>query len=219
MTFAVDENGFITAGQELPDGSADLFETDPEAVADVIGQSGYELPVSAGDAVPASGAYAAYGDVAAMSDGIMLLASDSAAANGYLSSTILDLMDRIVDGYGSDYEYLGFRTSQDDSYSAVLYIGLHGSGSGDMVSFEGDVVQVTFARTGSNYDYVPYFNISSVSDLTVSLASRSVVYTDCLPGRPTLGSRTVQDFPAAGAAMVLFAVVLAAVFLRRRPRG
>ena len=123
MTFAVDENGFITAGQELPDGSADLFETDPEAVADVIGQSGYELPVSAGDAVPASGAYAAYDDVAAMSDGIMLLASDSAAANGYLSSTILDLMDRIVDGYGSDYEYLGFRTSQDDSYSAVLYIG------------------------------------------------------------------------------------------------
>lgn len=217
MTFSVDSNGDIVVDEKLVSPSDDLFETDPEAVQEVLDDSaGYIGAVSGGDG------FLPFYDtqsVSVLSEGVQFLASDNAAANGYVSDTVLGLMDRIVDAYGSYFEYLGFRTDPDDAYSAVLYIGEKGSGYGRSVRFVGEVLQVTFSRSGSNYDRVPYLDVSVTSDLTVSLAPRSVVYTDCLSGYPTLGSRVVQDFPVTGIIVSLFVVVLAAIFFRQRPRG
>lgn len=217
MSFSVDSNGDIVVDEKIISPSDDLFETDQEAVQEVLDDSaGYIGSVSDSDGfLP----FFDTQNVSVLSEGVALLASDNASVNGYLSDTVLDLMDRIVNAYPSTFEYIGFRTDVDDAYAAVLYIGEKGSGYGRSVRFEGDVLQITFSRIGSAYDRVPYFDTSTLSDLTVTVAPRSVVYTGCLPGYPTLGDRVIQDFPVSGLVISVFVVVLAAVFLRQRFRG
>lgn len=213
MTFSVDAGGSVVADPRLGFFSDDLFEAPEEGFYDDSRHTG---------AVSGSDGFLFFSDdqgLSALSEGIELLASDNAAVNGYVSDTVLDLMDRIVNAFPASFEYIGFRTDVDDAYAAVLYVGEKGSGYGRSVRFEGEVLQVTFSRTGSAYDRVPYLDTSTLSDLTVTVAPRSVVYTGCLPGYPTLGDRVVQGFPVSGLVISVFVVVLAAVFLRQRFRG
>ena len=131
-------------------------------------------------------------EVELLTAAVELLAENSDTATGTVNSSVLTLMDRMIDAYPSYYRYAGFRTSTDDSYASTLYISESAKVSGNTITFGGDCVKVAFARetTNNGYSGYIYYNVSDSPYASVDVNSHSIVYTNCLRGYPTLGNKS-----------------------------
>lgn len=112
--------------------------------------------------------------------------NDQTTAYGTFNSQILDLLDRIVDGYPSDYEYVAFRTSVTDTYATKMYIGKHGFRDGNKLRLRDGCDEISFIRsTGTNAHL--YYTVRTVDSGSVLLADDSIIYSNISTGLPTLG--------------------------------
>lgn len=171
--------------------------------------------VSSGDAVP----YVMIEqnneeEIALMTAMVDLLAENSDSATGTINSTILTLMDRMIDSYPSYYQYAGFRTDADDSYASKLYISKQASSNGNTITFGSDCIAVEFYRyTTSNYNGYIVYNTYESPYASVDVGSNTIVYTNVLDGYPSLGTKpkSSDEWIWIG----LLGVVVIVIFTRR----
>lgn len=150
-----------------------------------------------------------------LSDAVDLLAENSTTVTGTINTTVLGLMDRIIDDYPDYYEYAGFRIDSDDAYRATLYISKHGSHENGTITFGDDCIAVDFYRYSNNYasSYV-YYEITDTPEATVDIRANTIVYTDVIDGCPALGTRTPQS--SENLWLGFFALGMLILFLRRK---
>lgn len=139
------------------------------------------LNLSDGDAVPV-----------VLSDEVTTAIIDSMTpAGGALSSSTLDYFDRVVSSLPSDYKYVAYRTSTDNSSDGVLYYGDDYEIDDNCISFGEDACQLRVQRVSqSGYNNVTEYNCYSAVDVDVyySQAGDTVYYTNAEVGYPVLGS-------------------------------
>lgn len=153
-------------------------------------------------------------EIALMTTMVDLLAENSDSATGTVNSTILTLMDRMVNNFPSYYKYAGFRTSSSDSYSSTLYISKRADVNGSTVTFGSDCVAIDFYRvTTDNYNGYIVYNVSDSPNASVSVNSDTIVYTNALEGYPSLGTKS--QFPEEWLWIGLLAVAVIVIFTRR----
>lgn len=162
-----------------------------------------------------SGVVADYSDmIMLLEEQVELLSENSSSVTGSLNSSVLNLMDRMVDDYPSYYKYAGFRTSSDDTYTSTLYIAKKATVSGDTITFSDDCVAIDFYRTSdSNYSNYLYYTVSDAPGASVTISNRSIIYTNVLDGYPSLGTKAVM--PEEYIWIGVFALLVLAIFLRR----
>lgn len=153
-------------------------------------------------------------EVALLSEAVELLAENSSSVTGTVNTSVLDLMDRMVDSYPDYYTYAGFRTSQDDSYTTTLYIAKRADTDGNTIIFSEDCIAVDFARyQQSGYSSYIYYNVYDSPNATVDISSRSIVYTNVLDGYPSLGTKS--QFPTEYIWISLLLVGVVILFTRK----
>lgn len=153
-------------------------------------------------------------EIALMTAMVDLLAENSDSATGTLNSTILTLMDRMIDSYPSYYQYAGFRTDADDSYASTLYISKNASVDGDTITFGSDCIAVEFYRyTTSNYNGYIVYNTYESPYASVTVNSNTIVYTNALDGYPSLGTKPKSSDEWIWIAVL--GVVVIVIFTRR----
>lgn len=157
-------------------------------------------------------------EIALMSTMVDLLAENSDTATGTLNSSVLTLMDRMIDAYPSYYKYAGFRTDEDDSYASTLYISKSAEVNGNTITFGDDCVAVHFYRnTTNNYSGYLYFNTADSPYASVDVNRNTIVYTNCLDGYPALGTKSV--FSEEWLWIGILAVAVIIIFTRRNNNG
>lgn len=155
-------------------------------------------------------------EVALLSDAVELLAENSSTVTGTMNSSVLDLMDRIINGYPGTYSYAGFRVDSDDAYRATLYIASDSIVNGNTVTFSDDCVSINFYRfQQTGYSSYVYYVVDSSPGASVDVSSRTIVYTNALEGYPELGS--ISRFPVSYIWVIVIAI-FGSVLLTRRIR-
>lgn len=153
-------------------------------------------------------------EVALLTNMVELLAENSDSATGTVNSTILTLMDRMVNNFPSYYKYAGFRTSSSDSYSSTLYISKDANVSGSTITFGTDCIAVDFYRvTTDNYNGYIVYNVSDSPGASVNINNNTIVYTNALDGYPSLGTKSI--FTEEWLWIGLLAVAVIIIFTRR----
>lgn len=143
------------------------------------------------------------------------------AVGGSLSSTTLDYFDRVVDGLPSDYGYIAYKTSNDDSYAGSLIYGRDYDVSGDNIVFGKGAKELVLSKyRQGNYDYYLYYDTRNAENASVSLPSNGTLlyYTNLVVGRPTLG-RGARPFGISPYIVVALIAVLASCILGRIIKG
>lgn len=149
-----------------------------------------------------------------MEEQIALLAENSSTVTGTLNSTILDLMDRMVDDMPSYYKYAGFRTDADDAYKATLYLSKKATLNNNTITFGDDCIAVNFYRVQySNYNYYTTYERVASPNATVYINDDTIVYTNVAEGFPSLGHYEPfqQEYFWIGVGLIFVAVL----FIRR----
>ena len=186
----------------------------PENLESTLTTEDMESSVSSGDAA----VYTIQTDntevVALLEESVALLAENSSSVTGSLNSSVLDLMDRMVDSYPSYYKYAGFRTSSDDAYNATLYLAKKASVNGSTITFSDDCVAVDFNRyyNGYNSSYI-YYTVTPSPNASVNVSGNSIVYTNVLEGYPSLGDKA--KLPEEYVWITVFVILAVILFVRR----
>lgn len=113
-----------------------------------------------------------------------------APVSGTMSSTTLDYFDRVVDGLPSDYGYVAYKTSNDDSYAGSLIYGRDYDVNGNNIVFGEGAVELVLSRYNyGNYNYYLQYDSRDASNTTLSLPGSGTLlyYTNLVDGRPILG--------------------------------
>ncbi|MCI9277774.1 MAG: hypothetical protein HFH90_08825 [Lachnospiraceae bacterium] len=155
--------------------------------------------------------------IAEIAEGLERLIQDQASSSGYLSSSALDVFDRVVSGYSYDY-YCAFRYDS-DSYNALMYLSDDIQVSGSSVLLE-DPLCVRLYRVYNNstraYDY--HYSVSSPGDVSVSLSGSLMYYTNCVEGYPVLGGLPSPGGYSPQSIILWFWLILGFVFVWRFSR-
>lgn len=131
------------------------------------------------------------------------------AAQNYLTSAIVDVMDRVVRSHPF-CKYIGYRTSVNNSTDGTLIYGNRAvSSSGSVTIYDG--YKVDYYRyqywTGSQTQYEYRYTVTPVDEYTVNFGSNTLVYTNALSGYPTLGIN-YTSYLVVGLIFLAFMVVL-----------
>jgi len=154
-------------------------------------------------------------EISLLSDAVELLAENSTSVTGTMNSTVLNLMDRIIQDYPSYYKYAGLRISSDDSYRSVLYISKRASVNGDTITFSDDCIAVNFYRyQQTGYTSYVYYDITDSPGATVNVSGDTIVYTNCIEGYPALG--TVKQSNEDMFYVVIFAAIICIILIRKK---
>lgn len=151
---------------------------------------------------------------AALQDEIMLLNSGSASAvEAYLSSTLLEVMERVIQG-NPFCSYVAYRTDLSDSNQGTLVYGKRASVSGNQITIENAKVVTYYRyRYSSSYNWEYRYNVQEYDSYSVSYTSNTLLYTNVLDGYPTLGNTNQVFLYVAIGIIGIFSVVL---ILRRK---
>lgn len=154
-------------------------------------------------------------EISLLSDAVELLAENSTSVTGTMNSTVLNLMDRIIQDYPSYYKYAGLRIDSDDSYRSVLYIAKRATVNGDVITFSDDCIAVNFYRyQETGYSSYVYYDITKSPGATVNVSGDTIVYTNCIKGYPSLG--TVEQNNEDMFYVFLFAAVICIILIRKK---
>lgn len=131
------------------------------------------------------------------------------AAENYLSQTIVDVMDRVIRSHPF-CRYIGYRTSVNNSTDGTLIYGNRSSGSpGSVTIYDGYKIDYYRYQYQSGYQtYTEYrYTVTPLEEYTVNFGSNTLVYTNALPGYPTLGINYAGVL-VVGLLFIAFMVVL-----------
>ena len=123
-------------------------------------------------------------------DELLAIAASVSPAGGSLGSSTLDFFDRVVSGLPSDYKYIAYRTSADDSYDGILYFSDDFDIINNRISFdECEVIEVV-RESSSGYNNVTNYYTRHENDIDINynLSGSVIYYTNAQPGYPVLGS-------------------------------
>lgn len=135
---------------------------------------------------------------------------------GYLSTTQLDLFDRILAGKSYRY-YIAYRTGS-DNYAAVMYACNKISKSGNTITLE-KPMQFQLYRSYSGNTYYYYYTHTQLTSDSVTLNSNTLYYTNMTEGYPTLakiGSSQLEFSKDTILVFGVFLMIIILLFLRRR---
>lgn len=146
-----------------------------------------------------------------------LYSVNEAAANNYLSTTIVSVFDKVVNGAKLGTNYCAWRDQDNDSSSGYLIIG-KGSVNGSTLYFESGAQLCHYYRTytGSASSYQYYYSVQTTTQQYNISVNNRLVYTDMLPGYPSLGSRS--DTPANKSLIIIGAIVILVIFMLGRSK-
>lgn len=151
-----------------------------------------------------------------------LIVNALSPASGSLGSSTIDYFDRVVSGLPSDYKYIGYRTSADDSYDGVLYFGDDYEIENNVITFGEDTTELRVVReSSSGYNTVTnyYENVIDGASIAYDLNGSTVYYTNAEVGYPLMGGYDVPfDYSpliAVGLLCVMALAVLQKIFLKR----
>lgn len=224
--FSVAPDGNIVADTVIENPSDDLFQTSQEELSDL--QESYEadnLMESLNPSSEVSDGDISGGDlpsdkeselISLLSQSVSLLSENSASVTGTVNSTVLDLMDRMVNGY-PDRKYIAFRTDTDDSYKTTLFLAKRAKVNGKTVTFSEDCIAVHFYRYYNSSSYGSgylYYTVSDSPSASVTIGNQSIVYTNTITGYPTLGDNPSQVTPDYLLLIAIFACILILIFKR-----
>lgn len=215
---------FITVNgtvQEVPADSPEYAQYQENVVTDIGNPGNLETTLSITDEeteTVSSGDSATAVDneqiVSLLAEQVELLAENSTTVTGTINTSVLDLMDRMIDDYPSYYKYAGFRVDSEDSYRTTLYIAKRATVANGNITFSDDCVAVNFYRyTQTGYSSYIYYDITDAPNATVNVNSNSIVYTNALDGYPSLGDKTKT--PDEYIWIGIFALFALVFFLRR----
>lgn len=213
--FTISEDGTIETSGTIVDDTVQSVSG-----GDALGSPVYVVPVDtlSADEVAAVVSDTLDSNLAALQDDVSYLASETASSAGYISSTILETFDRVLQQYDFDY-YCAYRTG-DDNYSAVLYLSDTYSYNGSTLYLD-DVTQVELYRTniGTGYNNYEYrYVVSSAGDVDIRMDRDLMYYTNCLTGYPALGEVSAPTKYSQGTSFIICLLVIIAFLLIRRPR-
>lgn len=212
--FSIDESGDIIYEEESSnaendasnflqgDSVSDTVETSPSENESVV-DSPYTSLLGVDDVSP-----------------VAVYTVDSAVA-GTLSSTTLDYFDRVVDGLPSDYGYVAYKTSNDDSYAGSLIYGRDYDVNGNNIVFGKGATELVLSRlSNGNYNYYLQYDSRSADNTTLSLPSSGTLlyYTNLVDGRPILGKGN-RPFEIAPYITVALLAVMASLVITRIVKG
>lgn len=150
-------------------------------------------------------------EIALLSEAVELMAENSSTVTGTVNTTVLNLMDRMVDSYPDYYKYAGFRIDSDDSYRTTLYLSKRATSDGNTIAFGDDCIAVNFYRYyENNYSSYVYYDVTESPNASVDVNSNSIVYTNALKGYPSLGTKEQTDTSLiwilllVGASLIIF---------------
>lgn len=142
----------------------------------------------------------------------------SPSSSSYLSTTQLDLFDRILSG--GDYRYyIAYRTGS-DTYGAVLYACNEVSVTGSSVQLI-EPMQFQLYRSYSGSTYYYYYTHTQLSSDSVSLNNNILYYTNIFEGYPLLADQGRDDVSFSKDKVLFFGVfvLLFLVIIMRRRRS
>ena len=162
-------------------------------------------------------------NISLLSDEVQeLLVNALSPASGSLGSSTIDYFDRVVSGLPSDYKYIGYRTSSDDSYDGVLYFGDDYEIKNNVITFGEDTTELRVIReSSSGYNTVTnyYENVIDGASIAYDLNGSTVYYTNAEVGYPLMGGYDVPfDYSpliAVGLLCVMALAILQKIFLKR----
>lgn len=214
--FSIDESGSIVyeVGKESNDvenDATDIIQGDP--ISDT-------LEVSPSENEPISNnSDSGLSELGSLSP-VAVYAVDSAVA-GTLSSTTLEYFDRVVDGLPSDYGYVAYKTSNDDSYAGSLIYGRDFEVNGNSIVFGQGAIELVLSRfQNGNYNYYLQYDSRDASNTSLSLPSSGTLlyYSNLVDGRPVLGKGN-RPFELAPYITVALLAVLASLVISRIVKG
>lgn len=216
--FSVNESGEIEYNSEnevLVNGTNENDAVDSSLGNSVSGEAD-SSEVSSQDEVSMDDAFSPDAGVLSIDSPVAVYAVD-APVSGTMSSTTLDYFDRVVDGLPSDYGYVAYKTSNDDSYAGSLIYGRDYDVNGNSIVFGEGAVELVLSRYNyGNYNYYLQYDSRDASNTTLSLPGSGTLlyYTNLVDGRPILGKGN-RPFEIAPYITVALLAVLASCVLCR----
>lgn len=142
-------------------------------------------------------------------------------ADAYLSSAIVDVFSRVVDGLPAHYKYAAYRLNASDNNEGYLIFGPKAKKNGNYLDFESDAQLAHYYRVQrqSNYQtwYEYKYDVTTTYDTyRVPCGSGQLVYTNMVSGYPVLSELTETHF--ASVLIPVLIVVVALIFISRRKR-
>lgn len=132
---------------------------------------------------------------------------------GYLSSSIVSVFDRLVDNGEYKY-YVAFRGVNEDSNAGTLY--LSNECSGNQLN-NCQVIKMYRTYTGQNYEYNYHYDIGYDDMEYFNFGNGALYYTNIATGYPALGSPKT-DRILSWMPIMAVGVFLAAMLIRRKIR-
>ena len=162
-------------------------------------------------------------NISLLSDEVQeLLVNALSPASGSLGSSTIDYFDRVVSGLPSDYKYIAYRTSSDDSYDGVLYFGNDYDVENNVITFGEDTTELRVVReSSSGYNQITnyYEDVIDGASIAYDLNGSTVYYTNAEVGYPLMGGYDVPfDYSpliAVGLLCVMALAILQKIFLKR----
>lgn len=206
-----------TSGEVLPDYAVDSdgdLIVSPDTVDNTVssGDAGAVVPV---DAVTASDVEAIVASALAETYSVNVSLADA-----YLSSTIVDVFSRVVEGLPVGTHYVAYRLNASDSNEGYLLYSKDASVDGNSLVFGSGSTLVHYYRQPYTSGYQTYYNykydVMSISDeYSVPCNGGQLIYTDMVDGYPVLAG--ISDNHILGYVFGVFiGLVACAVLFRRR---
>lgn len=118
-------------------------------------------------------------------------AANISVADAYLSSAIVDVFSRVVDGCPAHYKYVAYRVNSSDGNEGFLLIGPDAKVNGNYLDFESGTMFCHYYRSQYTVGYQTYYNykydVTQTYDVyRVPYNSGSLIYTNMVSGYPVL---------------------------------
>lgn len=159
-------------------------EEEPEELEGKNTEEELEGETSEGDATVSGGDSIVFDNSALYSiqNDVQVLADST--IQGYLSTSIVSVFDRLVDNGNYRY-YVAFRGLNEDSNAGTLY--LSNECSNNQLS-NCQVIKMYRVYTGQNYEYNYYYDVSYDDVESFNFGNGALYYTNISTGYPSLGS-------------------------------
>lgn len=189
---------------EVDTEEVDVAEESGDAVSD--GMTVGEVTVSGGDSIMLDSPM-----MYTIAEGVQTLADSS--VQGYLSSSIVSVFDRLVDNGNYRY-YVAYRANYEDNNSGYLYLSnkVNGTQLEDC-----QVIHMYRVNTGNNYEYTYHYDVYYDDAEWFNLGNGGLYYTNIAAGYPSLGS-PVQSKMYSWLPVLVVTVFLGALMIRRKIR-
>ncbi|MCM1191051.1 MAG: hypothetical protein NC123_04375 [Butyrivibrio sp.] len=213
--YATDENGNVLINADTT--LEEVLNPEPESEDD-FSVSGNDLELIE-PSVP-------YSEVESLVDTLVeeSLAETRAAnlsiADAYLSSAIVDVFSRVVDGSPAHYKYVAYRLNANDANEGYLLIDSRAKVNGNCLEFSPGAQLCHYYRYSYTSGYQTYWNYKyDVSEITdtyrIPYTNGQLIYTNMVSGFPVLSENNEKHL---GSILIPVCICAVIFFVMRRKK-